>query len=95
MTEAQDVAGGEFRQGRRESALSEYAAATAEEASGELLARLEAAQLNIYLSDSCRPAGLDADLLGRMRRVGASTLTWCVDCGSARLNRLMRTGVSP
>lgn len=60
----------------------------------ELLTRLEAAQLNIYWSDSCRPAGLNADLLGRMRRVGASILTWGVDCGSARLNRLMCKGVS-
>lgn len=61
---------------------------------GELLDRMEAAKLGIYWSDSCRAAGIDADQLKRMRRVGASTLTWGVDCGSARLLRLMKKGLN-
>jgi len=60
----------------------------------ELLSRLEKANLGIFWSDSCRPAGVSADMLKRMRRAGASVLTWGVDCGSARLARLMKKGVN-
>jgi hypothetical protein len=60
----------------------------------ELIGRLEAADLGIYWSDCCRPAGIDADTLRRLRRVGASILVWGVDCGSERLSRIMRKGVN-
>ncbi|MBW2526291.1 MAG: B12-binding domain-containing radical SAM protein [Deltaproteobacteria bacterium] len=59
----------------------------------ELLRRLENADLGIYWSDSCRPAGIDEDTLLRMRRVGASVLVWGVDCGSPRLARIMSKGI--
>ncbi len=59
----------------------------------ELLDRLEAARLDIHWIDSCRAPGMTADLLKRLRKVGASRLVWGVDCGSDRLSRLMKKGV--
>jgi radical SAM superfamily enzyme YgiQ (UPF0313 family)/tetratricopeptide (TPR) repeat protein len=59
----------------------------------ELVERLEAERLDIHWIDSCRAAGLDADLLGRLRRVGVSKLVWGVDCGSDRLACVMKKGV--
>ena len=59
----------------------------------ELLDRLEAARLDIHWIDSCRAPGMTAEILKRLRKVGANRLVWGVDCGSDRLSRFMKKGV--
>ncbi len=59
----------------------------------ELLDRLERQKLDIVWVDSCKAVGMDRDTLLRLRKVGASMLSWGIDVGSRRMARLMRKGI--
>ncbi len=48
---------------------------------------MEQARLGVQWCDCCRPAGLNAERLARMRRAGCASLTWGIDIMSQALNR--------
>lgn len=59
----------------------------------ELIREMEGAKLDIEWTDCARPQGIDPGLFSRLRAVGCANLTWGLDAGTDRLQKLMHKGL--